>query len=784
MLATGGTHAAGGVVGTGTAASCTETAFNTVFFNAQATGGGTITFDCGTAPVALVFTTYKQVSANTTIDGGGRVTLSGGNAVSLFQVFADTTLALIDVTLTRAFGSSGAVENFGQLNAIGASFVANIATQSGGGILNHGAVTLDNVTVSDNTAAQFGGGVASDGGILTITNSHFINNIATSGGGAVSLDIGTAQVTASEFRGNRVTDLFAEGGAIRSAGSLTVAASTLRNNFASRGGGLCVAAGTSTVTQTSFRGNSGVYGGAMRHADGSLILADVTFAFNGYGANGFGVETTGGAGVSQAGGIGTWTNVTLNNNAASFGGAFELEAGTTTLTNVTFTGNRAVQGGAIDMEAGNLTLTNVSVLGNSAPFGESTPGFTGGVANRGGTLAVRNLVLANQNGSNCHAPVAGPMFSNSSDNSCAFGVGRDNQTLKFEPLTNNGGLTFTRRPVSNNPVIDNGTGVGCPALDQRNVARPVGLACDVGAVEHVPGQASKRWDAFWRRNDGANATWQFSGVGANVPATTFAPGVETTWHAIATADVNGDGVLDVVWREVGTGQVAIWLMASPGAVGGVTFPANVGANSGWSLAAAADVDGDGYADLVWRNTQSGQLVIWYMSSTGTIANPRDYGIVPLTWELRGAGDIHGDARADLLWFQPSDGQVAIWWMAGDGSFTARFPGAVGPGGWRPYRMADFDGDGNADILWRNEATGETAVWYLTSVTLVGDFLISVPLAEWTLATARDADFDGRGDLIWYGEQTGSLVRWRMLGRGITPIADTLPGIGAGWTSIP
>ena len=47
--------AAGGVVGNGTAASCTEAAFDTVLANAQTTGGGTITFDCGAAPIAIPF---------------------------------------------------------------------------------------------------------------------------------------------------------------------------------------------------------------------------------------------------------------------------------------------------------------------------------------------------------------------------------------------------------------------------------------------------------------------------------------------------------------------------------------------------------------------------------------------------------------------------------------------------------------------------------------------------------------------------------------------------------
>src|SRR6478735_3950983 len=79
--------AVGGVVGTGTAASCTETAFNTVLGNAQSSGGGVITFNCGTAPVAIVFTNYKTISSKIEVRGAGLVTLSGGNSSAIFQVF-------------------------------------------------------------------------------------------------------------------------------------------------------------------------------------------------------------------------------------------------------------------------------------------------------------------------------------------------------------------------------------------------------------------------------------------------------------------------------------------------------------------------------------------------------------------------------------------------------------------------------------------------------------------------------------------------------------------------
>jgi CHRD domain-containing protein/VCBS repeat protein len=293
------------------------------------------------------------------------------------------------------------------------------------------------------------------------------------------------------------------------------------------------------------------------------------------------------------------------------------------------------------------------------------------------------------------------------------------------------------------------------------------------------------WDAFWRKSDGTNATWRFTGPAASQLTTAFPPGVETVWQPIGIGDVDGDGVPDVVWIETATGQVAIWLMLSPAAVSRVSFPLGVGAGTGWSLAAVADVNGDGRADLVWRNGITGQLLVWYMAGDGSIGDVHDYGAVPLSYELRGAGDVDGDGIADLVWFQPSDGQVAIWRMAVNGSFTPSFPAGVGPGSWRPYRIGDFDGDGSADIFWRNEATGATAAWYLVGgVFADADAFVGVPLTEWHIGSVGDLDRDGRADLIWHAPASGAVVRWLMRGRHFAPVAQTLPSVDGSWQIVP
>jgi hypothetical protein len=81
------------------------------------------------------------------------------------------------------------------------------------------------------------------------------------------------------------------------------------------------------------------------------------------------------------------------------------------------------------------------------------------------------------------------------------------------------------------------------------------------------------------------------------------------------ADFNLDGAPDLIWQNSSTRQVVVWYMGGPQRniyQGSNWLAASV---PGWTVVGAADFNQDGILDLVWENYTTQQTVIWYMSGS-------------------------------------------------------------------------------------------------------------------------------------------------------------------------
>lgn len=94
-------------------------------------------------------------------------------------------------------------------------------------------------------------------------------------------------------------------------------------------------------------------------------------------------------------------------------------------------------------------------------------------------------------------------------------------------------------------------------------------------------------------------------------------------------DVNGDGRADLVWRNTTNVATHVWQMTAGALRGAVTFPGGLPTN--WQIQAVADVNCDGRADLIWRNTNNGATHVWQMTAAGLSTNWELQPYVPSLW---------------------------------------------------------------------------------------------------------------------------------------------------------
>jgi len=264
------------VVGTGAPGSCTEAALNAALGCGAPTGspprsnctaGGKLTFNCGGAATITV-TSTKTISADTTIDGGSLLTVSGGGSLRVFLIHPGVSLAVANLDIRDGYPGvtgcapggtdpaccGGAIENLqGMLTVTDSSFSNNRADEdpSGGAIANYqGTINVDRSTFSGNISGG-GGAIILYGGTVTISDSTFVGNSAINGGAIVN----------------------AEGG-----GTINIRNSTFAGNQGRYGGAINNGSGTLTLTNITFSGNSASQLGGAIYNDGAVVLANTIVA--------------------------------------------------------------------------------------------------------------------------------------------------------------------------------------------------------------------------------------------------------------------------------------------------------------------------------------------------------------------------------------------------------------------------------------------------------------------------------------------------------------------------
>lgn len=218
--------------------------------------------------------------------------------------------------------------------------------------------------------------------------------------------------------------------------------------------------------------------------------------------------------------------------------------------------------------------------------------------------------------------------------------------------------------------------------------------------------------------------------------------------SVAAADVDGDGKADLIVRQ-SNGELYIRYGQGNGQFGSQT-QSEIGIAG--SLF-AGDLAGDGKADLVRRDGSAWAL------NTGTGSGT--FGAdVSWTWNSNPTasylvGDFDADSNSDLVAWEPN-GNLYIKYGTGGGDFTNQSLST----GWvstSAYRVAaDFNGDQKADIAVWDSAASRWVIRHGTGAGAFGSEATAVTSAPSSSVTPLAADVDGNGlaDLILWNQSAG------------------------------
>jgi len=211
------------------------------------------------------------------------------------------------------------------------------------------------------------------------------------------------------------------------------------------------------------------------------------------------------------------------------------------------------------------------------------------------------------------------------------------------------------------------------------------------AVANFTGSVS----IFMNNGDGTFQPGQDYGTGAQPRSNPFP--VESS--SLTTADLNGDGILDLAVANSASNTVSVLFGNGDG-----TFQTSMsfGTGANPTSVAISDWNGDGRLDLAVANSTDNTVSVLLGNSTGGFGVRRDVatGTNPVSVAV---GDVNGDRVQDLITsnagadiFSGGANSVSVLLGNGDGAFRAKtdYPAGVNP---RFVAIADLNRDGVLDL---------------------------------------------------------------------------------------
>jgi RHS repeat-associated protein len=233
---------------------------------------------------------------------------------------------------------------------------------------------------------------------------------------------------------------------------------------------------------------------------------------------------------------------------------------------------------------------------------------------------------------------------------------------------------------------------------------------------------------------------------------------------MGTGDFDGDGRSDIWCIDVPTGSAWVGLSNGDGSYRSTNFASNW--CGGQAVVTVGDFNGDGKSDFSCYDPGSGGAWIATSQGNGSFSLPGPWTLGFATGSAMGvwSGDFDGDGLADLEFRDANTGNQWTAFSNGSGGFNNVYFGAWCTGVGTNFGTGDFDGDGRTDVFCHDPTNGNT--W--SGLSLGNGQFNSIYYTQWCVGlseTFGTADFNGDGKSDFYCQDPPSGNTWTALGAG-------------------